>query len=47
MSFLAQLNLSPFSPPDLELRAIPLLYLERDPNLPIAPQEEASLTLKL
>ena len=29
------------------MRAIPLLCLERDTNLPIAPQEEAGLTLKL
>ena len=26
---------------------IPLLCLERNPNVPVTPQEEASLTLKL
>ena len=46
-SFLAQLNLSPFSPPNQDMRVESPACLERDPDLPVAPQEEAGLTLKL
>ena len=36
----------PFFPPHLEMRVLSLLRLQRNPDLPVAPQEEASLTLK-
>ena len=46
-NFPAQLNLSPFSPPGLDIRVDSPTLLESDLDLPVAPQEEASLTLKL
>ena len=46
-SFLAQFNLSPLSPPYLDKRVDSPAFLERDPDIPFAPQEEASLTLKI
>ena len=46
-SFLAPLNLSPFSPPDLNLRVNSPALSRGDPNLHMPPHEEASLTRKL
>ena len=46
-SFPAQLNLSPFSPPDLDLRGDSPTLSGKGSHLPVAPQEEAGLALKL
>ena len=46
-SFPAQLHLSPFFPPDLDMRVESPVCQERDPDLGIEFQEEAGLTLTL